>query len=136
MQHTFLYISFPSLHDCGVKIPNFTFMEDVKKRERILLPLSKLECGPQEINSREIRLHLQCQQIGISATKFEKREFILKVKFSLPLHLSMLKLPIWCYEVAQDIGSNSSPIQSHSAIRHQKDPVSSVTLKMANINFP
>ena len=67
-----MYISFPSLHDCGVKIPNFTFMEDVKKRERILLPLSKLECGPQEINSREIRLHLQCQQIGISATKFEK----------------------------------------------------------------
>ena len=25
VQHTFLYISLPSLHDYGVKIPNFTF---------------------------------------------------------------------------------------------------------------
>ena len=27
-------------------------------RRRIFLSLSKLECGPQEINSREIRVHL------------------------------------------------------------------------------
>ena len=33
------------------------------------------------------------QQIGINATVFEKREFILKVTFSLPLPSSMLKLP-------------------------------------------
>jgi len=34
------------------------FMEDVNKRRRILLSLSKLECGLQEINSREyICLH-------------------------------------------------------------------------------
>ena len=35
-----------------------SFMEDVNKRRRISFSLSKLECGPQEINSREIRLHL------------------------------------------------------------------------------
>ena len=35
-----------------------TAMKDVNKRRRIF-PLSKLECGPQEINSREIRLHLK-----------------------------------------------------------------------------
>ena len=35
-----------------------SFMEDVNKRQRISFSLSKLECGPQEINSREIRLHL------------------------------------------------------------------------------
>ena len=35
-----------------------SFMEDVNKRRQISFPLSKLECGPQEINSREIRLHL------------------------------------------------------------------------------
>ena len=35
-------------------------MEDVNKRRRIFLSLSKLECGPQEINSREYRcLHLK-----------------------------------------------------------------------------
>ena len=34
------------------------FIEDVNKRRRIFLSLSKLECGPQEINSREIHLHL------------------------------------------------------------------------------
>ena len=33
-------------------------MEDVNKRQRIILSLSELKCGPQEINSREIRLHL------------------------------------------------------------------------------
>ena len=36
----------------------FCFMEVVNKRWRIFLSLSKLECGPQEINSRELRLHL------------------------------------------------------------------------------
>ena len=35
-----------------------SFMEDVNKRRRISFSLSKLECGPQEINSREIRPHL------------------------------------------------------------------------------
>ena len=35
-------------------------MEEVNKRRRIFLSLSKLECGPQEINSREyICLHLK-----------------------------------------------------------------------------
>ena len=33
-------------------------MEDVNKGRRISFSLSKLECGPQEINSREICLHL------------------------------------------------------------------------------
>ena len=37
------------------------------------------------------------QQIGINATVFEKREFILKVTFSLPLPSSMLKLPNVCF---------------------------------------
>ena len=32
------------------------FMEDINKRRRIFLPLSKLKCGPQQINSREIPL--------------------------------------------------------------------------------
>ena len=35
-----------------------SLMEDVNKRRRISFSLSKLECGPQEINSREIRRHL------------------------------------------------------------------------------
>ena len=35
-----------------------SFMEDVNKRRRISFSLSKLECASQEINSREIRLHL------------------------------------------------------------------------------
>ena len=35
-----------------------SFIEDVNKWRRISFSLSKLEGGPQEINSREIRLHL------------------------------------------------------------------------------
>ena len=33
-------------------------MDDVNKRRRMFLSLSKRECGPQEINSRKIRLRL------------------------------------------------------------------------------
>ena len=32
-------------------------MGDVNKQRRISFSPSKLECGPQEINSKEIRLH-------------------------------------------------------------------------------
>ena len=35
-----------------------SFMEVVNKPRRISFSLSKLEWGPQEINSREIRLHM------------------------------------------------------------------------------
>ena len=59
LHHAFLYISLPSLHDCDVKMPrDFTLYGDVNRRQRIFLSFSKLECGPQEINSREIQLQL------------------------------------------------------------------------------
>ena len=59
MHHAFLYISLPFLHDYDVKMPNCnSFMEDVNKRRRISFSLSKVECSSQEINAREIRLHL------------------------------------------------------------------------------
>ena len=60
-------------------------MEDVNKRRRDVLSLSKLESSPQEINSREIY--------------YIKRLFIqLKVTFSLPS--SKLKLPTACLKRA------------------------------------
>ena len=40
MQHTFWYISLPSLHDYDVKVPSF---EDVNKQRRKFLTLSELE---------------------------------------------------------------------------------------------
>ena len=47
-------------------------MEDVKKRQQTFLFLSKLECSPKEINSREIA-HICCfQRIVINAKKLEK----------------------------------------------------------------
>ena len=58
MHHAFLYISLPSLHDYEVKMPNCKFYGGVNKRGRISFSLSTLECGSQEINSREMRLHL------------------------------------------------------------------------------
>ena len=69
-------------------------MEDVNKRRRISFFLSKLECGPQEINSREIRLHLPFSANWNKRTRqrLEKRKFILKLTFSLPLPSSMLRL--------------------------------------------
>ena len=46
VRQAFFYISLPLLHDCDVKMPNFTFYGG-----------RKLEFGPQEINSRGICLH-------------------------------------------------------------------------------
>ena len=70
-------------------------MEYVNKRRQIFLSLSKLGCGLQEINSREIRLHLTFSANWNKLDRVSKKsEFILKVAFSLPLPWSMLKLPI------------------------------------------
>ena len=57
VDHAFLYIALPSLHDYDGKMPNFAFYGDVNNRQPNFLSLSKLECDPQEINSREICLH-------------------------------------------------------------------------------
>ena len=57
--HVFLYISLPSLHDCGVKMSNFTFYE-VRKQATTNFSFSFL-AGLQsleEVNSREIHLLL------------------------------------------------------------------------------
>ena len=69
-------------------------MQEVNKRRRISFSLPKLECGPQEINSSEIRLHFPFSANWNKRDKNWKREFILKLTFSLPLPSSMLKLPI------------------------------------------
>ena len=63
-------------------------MEDVNKQQGIFLFLSKLDCGPQEIKSREIRLHLT---FSVNWNKRDK-EFMLKVMFLLLSPSSMLKL--------------------------------------------
>ena len=74
-----------TMHNYDVKMPNFTIHGDLNKRRRIFPHLSKLECSPLEINSREIRLHLT-----FSANCNVKREFSLKVTFSLPWPALML----------------------------------------------
>ena len=58
MHHAFLYISLLTLHNYDVKMPNASFMGDVNKRRRISFFISKLEGGPPEISSREMRQHL------------------------------------------------------------------------------
>ena len=73
-------------------------MKDVTKRQRIFLSLSKLNCGHQEIISREIRLHLTFSVNWNKCDKFwKKREFVFKVTSLLPSLSSMLKLPIVWY---------------------------------------
>ena len=57
MHHAFLYISLPLLHVYDVKMPIFTFFWGRTEATGKFLSLFKLECVPQEINSREICLH-------------------------------------------------------------------------------
>ena len=87
-------------------------MEDVNKRRRISFSLSKLECGPQEINSREIRLHLpfSANWNKRMRQRLEKRKFILKLTFSLPLPSSMLKLPTMNSDALDNIGKLSGAL--------------------------
>ena len=58
VHHAFVYISLPSLHDYDVKMLNCKFYGGRKQATTHLFFSSKLECGPQEINSSEIRLYL------------------------------------------------------------------------------
>ena len=73
-------------------------MENVNKRGRIFFSLSKLECSPQEINSREICLVdiRYFQRIRIDTTKSEEKliHFQSDVFISLPSPSLMLKLLI------------------------------------------
>ena len=56
-------------------------MEDENKRRRISFSLSKLECGLQETNSREIRSHLPFSANWNKRDKdWKKQEFILKLQ--------------------------------------------------------
>ena len=69
-------------------------MEDVNKQRRILFRSLKLSALLKKSTPGKFAYICHFQQIGINATVFEKREFILKLTFSLPLPSSMLKLPI------------------------------------------
>ena len=70
------------------------FMENVNKRRRNFFSLSKLESGPQEINSKEIRPHSTFSvPIGISATKFEKTRIHFKSDFFAAVAVVDAKAP-------------------------------------------
>ena len=98
MQHIFLYTSLLSLHDYDVKIPiNYKFYGGRKNKL-----LKKSTPG-------KFAYICHFQRIGINATKFKKREFILKVSFSLPLPSSMLKLPFKEVSNSQDTQSRPAP---------------------------
>ena len=61
------------------------FMEDVNKRQRMV---------PKKPTPGKLAYIWRFQGIGINTTKLKKREFIIKVTFSLPSPSSMVKLPI------------------------------------------
>ena len=70
----FLYISLSSLQTTSWKCLISRFMEDVNKLRQFFLSLSKLECGRQEIKSREIRPHLTFQANWNIPGKVRKKE--------------------------------------------------------------
>ena len=56
VHHTFLYISFPFLHDYDVKMPNFAFYGGRKQPTTKFISLSELEFGPLKFSFRRVRL--------------------------------------------------------------------------------
>ena len=77
VQHTFLYISLPSLHDYDVKMPNFLFFS--------FFPFSTPE---KFANIWRIK------RVGIGAMKFETTRIHFLGDDSLPLPSSPLKLAV------------------------------------------
>ena len=68
-------------------------MEDANSDDEFLFPSLKLSALLKKQTPGKFAYICHFQQSGINATVFEKREFILKLTFSLPLPSSMLKLP-------------------------------------------
>ena len=86
-------------------------MENMNKQRRIFFPLFKLESGPQEINSSEIRPHFTF------SVNWKKRDKDWKTAFSLPSPSSMLKPPNdQCGEAQPDKGPFFMP-QVHERVR-------------------
>ena len=58
VHHTFLYISFPFLHDYDVKMPYFALYRGRKQATTKFFSLSELEYCPLKFNFRGVRLQL------------------------------------------------------------------------------
>ena len=60
LHHVFLYVSLLSLHDCDVKLPNFThpLYEVGEHNAKFSFSFSKLRYGPFGFNPRKFRQHL------------------------------------------------------------------------------
>ena len=74
MQHAFLYISLPSLHDYDVKMPNCKFYGGRKRATTNFFNFPSLKLSALLKKSTRGKFAYTChfQQIGINATKIEK----------------------------------------------------------------
>ena len=84
VHHAFLCISFPSLHDYNVKMPNFTFWRGRENtRQRLSYSFLELRCSLLEFKSRKNCQHLtnrtrwnKCYKVCSSATSLFERRFL------------------------------------------------------------
>ena len=89
MHHTFLHISF------GRHCTTTTFHEELKEATTNSFSLFlNLSAVPKKSTPGKFAYIWHFQPIRINATKFEKREFILKVTFPLPSPSPLLKLAL------------------------------------------
>ena len=68
-------------------------MEDVNKRQRISFSLSKLECGLKKSTPGKFAYTCQFLQIGINATKTEKKGIHFKTDVSAAVAVVDAKAP-------------------------------------------
>ena len=100
VQHTFLYISSPSLHDCDVKMPNFTFYGGgggpwTSDDKFFFLFLNLSAVLKKSTPGEWICLHLTFSTDWNNHNKVLKNaKFILKLMFSLLWPSSILQLSI------------------------------------------
>ena len=83
-----------------------SFMEDVNKWRQISFSLSNLECSPQEINSREIRIHLPFSanwNKRKNATKIETTGIHLKTDVFAAVAIVDAKAPYWANKLTSSI---------------------------------
>ena len=84
VHRTFLHISLPFLHNYDVKLPNFTFMEDVKKRRRNFILFLNLNMFLKNSTPAAFAYIWQSMWAGIIAIRPKERKFIFEATFLLP----------------------------------------------------
>ena len=96
VHHTFLYISFPLLHDCDVKMPNFAFYGGRRQATTIYFSFWAWIWSLENSTSGGFAYNWQSKWVGIIAIKTERTEIHFFSDVLVAVASLDLKVPSTC----------------------------------------